>query len=331
MSKVKMRCARCSKSFRSSDARQTLCPDCAAKERTARAQKGAAQAAQTTSKSAQAPKIVGPGATLLGAAPTTVQGAPPPDRGLFGSAARAAEQEERRAREHGHAPGAATGHTSGNASGYPSGQGHGRQHEPGTGAGPHGGQQSASTAPARSHRPGHADGAGPKEAKGRDTNAPKPKAAKPSKERRPPTPPLELTAEQRVQIERRYLELALPVEYDGIRSQIATELGIPKVLVRKAVLELRQRMQLPSWWELQGFTGSASDLERIREAYAPHLPVPPIGIHKQIAERLQLEPHTVYRGIRQIRAALRLPQFNAPELHPELAHSETAAVAPASE
>jgi hypothetical protein len=189
---------------------------------------------------------------------------------------------------------------------------------------------------AHGHKPGHTEGAAPKEPKAKEAKAAKPKEPreakppKPVKERRPPTPPLELTADQRAQIEARYLELANPVEYDGIRSRIADELGIPKVLVRRAVLDLRQRMELPSWWDLQGFTGSASDLERIREAYAPYLPVPPVGIHKQIAERLQLEPHTVYRGIRQIRATMRLPQFNPPELHPELATS-AAAMAPAGE
>ena len=119
----------------------------------------------------------------------------------------------------------------------------------------------------------------------------------------------------RAKIEARYLELAQPIEFDGIRTRIATEMDIPKVQVKRVVAALRTRMQLPSWWELQSYSGEETDLERIRMAYLPHLPVPDVGIHKTLAESLNLDPRTVYQGIRRIRAEMRLPQYNAPELH----------------
>jgi len=298
MSKVKMRCARCGKPFKSSDAKQTLCPDCAAKERAARAQKATAQPGMAAAKPAQPPRIVGPGATLLGATPVVAPAPAPPDRGAFGAAARAAEaEEERRARDHGrhpdHRPAPAPAAPNAHPAIHPGA--HGAHDKP-----------AARSAPA---------GAGEK-------RAPRPRAPKPPKA---PPPPQELTAEQRAQVERRYLELAQPMEFDGIRTRIAAELGLPKPLVRKAVLDLRTRMALPSWWEMQGFGGSQTDLERIRAAYMPHLPVPPVGIHKRIAEQLGLEPHTVYKAIRQVRAGMRLPQFNPPDAHPEMAESRAAA------
>jgi hypothetical protein len=74
---------------------------------------------------------------------------------------------------------------------------------------------------------------------------------------------------------------------------------------------------MPSWWEAQGFSGSLADLERIKAAYTPYLPLPPVGIHREIAESLGLEPRTVYRGIRKIRAQMGLPQYNALEEHPD--------------
>jgi hypothetical protein len=131
--------------------------------------------------------------------------------------------------------------------------------------------------------------------------------------------PFVVTDALREQIEERYLALAHPVEFDGIRTQVANELGAPKSAVRTVVREVRARRGMPSWWELQGFAGSPDDLERIKAAYTPSLPVPPVGIHKEIAQALGLEPRLVYRGIRKIRALMSLPQFNAPEAHPELA------------
>jgi len=307
MSKIKMRCARCSKPFKSSDAKQILCPDCVAKERLARA-KGAASPPVTIAKPVHTPKIIGPGAGVLGASTTTAHPAPPSDSGAFGAAARRAEQEARRAHDHRDqgqptppsqhhgGPGGREAHPAappGGANGKHTGHGH-------VASGPQGARVAAiTTKPPQSPR-----APGP------------PRPLKEARERKPPQPQ-ELTLEQRAQVERRYLELAQPVEFDGIRSRISSELGLPKLLVRKAILELRQRMGLPSWWELQGFPGTPSDLERVRAAYLPLLPVPPIGVHKRIAAELGLEPHAVYKGIRQIRGQMGLPQFNAPEQHPE--------------
>jgi hypothetical protein len=131
--------------------------------------------------------------------------------------------------------------------------------------------------------------------------------------------PFMLTDEVRQQIEERYLTLANPVEFDGIRTHIATELGIPKSAVREVVREVRRRHDMLSWWEAQGFSGSSADLERIKAAYKPYLPLPPVGIHREIAESLSLEPRMVYRGIRKIRAQMGLPQYNAFEKRPEQA------------
>jgi hypothetical protein len=128
-----------------------------------------------------------------------------------------------------------------------------------------------------------------------------------------------LTHELRLRIEARYLELANPVEFDGIRTRIAAELSVPKPVVRAVVHEVRRRRAMPSWWEAQSFSGSSADLERIKAAYAPYLPLPPVGIHREIAESLGLEPRTVYRGIRKIRVQMGLPQYNAPEERPEQA------------
>jgi hypothetical protein len=157
---------------------------------------------------------------------------------------------------------------------------------------------------------------------GKAARAPREKAA--HKEQREPQRPFELTEELRARVEARYLELADPVEFDGIRSQIAAELGIPKSAVKRAILDLRKRMQMPSWWELKAYTGSEQDLTRIRERYVPLLPVPPVGVHKRIAAELALDPIQVYRGIRRIRAEMRLPQYNPPESHQNQAASPIA-------
>jgi len=142
---------------------------------------------------------------------------------------------------------------------------------------------------------------------------------KSSRAPRAEAPSFALTGELRQQIEERYLALANPVEFDGIRTQIAAELGISKPAVRAVVREVRRRRGMLSWWEAQGFSGSLADLERIKAAYTPYLPLPPVGIHREIAQSLGLEPRTVYRGIRKVRAQMGLPQYNALEEHPEQA------------
>ncbi len=139
--------------------------------------------------------------------------------------------------------------------------------------------------------------------------------------------PYELTDELRATIEQRYLELSHPVEFDGIRSQIADELKAPKPIVKQVVRELRARRQLPSWWELQAFKGNDETLERIRERYLPLLPVPPIGVHKQIATDLQMDAPQVYQAIRRLRAEMKLPQYNSPESHTSEAVSSESEIA----
>ncbi|MEO7001447.1 MAG: hypothetical protein ABI068_06570, partial [Ktedonobacterales bacterium] len=239
-------------------------------------------------------KITGPGAAILD--PTRSQApapaATPPDHGPFGAAAR---QQERQQWQHQQ-----------------------RAHE----SEDHEGHMPRPIAPEqRASNPAH-----PAQRTG--TPAPKPGPGRPSRDVRPqaasrpprpvrsapPRAPL-LTDELRAQIEARYLELAQPVEFDGIRTQIATELNTPKSLVKKAVADLRKRIQTPSWWELRSYDGSADQLERIRAAYMPLLPVPPVGVHKQLATTLTLDARLVYQGIRRIRAELHLPQYNAPETH----------------
>jgi hypothetical protein len=122
----------------------------------------------------------------------------------------------------------------------------------------------------------------------------------------------------RLRIEERYLALANPVEFDGIRTQIADELGAPKPAVRAVVRDVRARRGMLSWWEAQGFSGTADDLERIKTAYTPYLPSPPAGIHREIAETLGMEPRAVYRGIRKVRALMGLPQYNTAHTQGEL-------------
>lgn len=135
----------------------------------------------------------------------------------------------------------------------------------------------------------------------------------------------------RVAIEQHYLELSHPVEFDGIRTRIADELKVPKPIVKQVVRELRARRQLPSWWELQAYKGSDDTLERIRERYLPLLPVPPVGVHKQIATDLQMDAPQVYQAIRRLRAEMKLPQYNPPESHTsEAASSEVAPIGSAA-
>lgn len=275
--KVKMRCARCGKPFKASSNKQTLCAECDAKARRAKAAAKAqppAAAAASTPK-APAPKIVGPGANIL------VPGLVPPP------AERPAHD-----RPHGAAQGPASHDRRQAAPSAPIAQGH-TPHDRGSHA-------------AQAHRdqPRQQRPAQPQ---------PRPAVAREPKREAPPAPVL--TDELRQKIQARYLELAQPVEFDGIRGRIATELEVPKALVKKAVLELRNEMKLPSWWELQSYHGTQTDLDRIRAAYVPLLPVPPVGIHKQLAADLNLDAGAVYQGIRRIRAEMRLPQYNPPEAH----------------
>ncbi len=290
--KMKIRCARCGTSFRSASTKQTLCAKCEARARQERA------ASSTTAKPVVAPvthvtpKIFGPGASILvpgapATATASANAAPPPATGVFGSVART-ERTADAGRQNAH--GTHEGHLA----------------RAGADAATPPAKLVAQSSDGKREDRAHAPH-GEKAAQERKPREPKPP--------RQPQPSVELTDELRGRIEARYLELARPVEYDGIRTRIATELSVPKTLVKRAVLEYRQREQMPSWWELQAYTGSAEDLERIRRAYEPHLPVPTVGVHKQIASELGIEPVIVYQGIKRVRAELRLPQYNPPAAH----------------
>jgi hypothetical protein len=270
--KVRMRCARCGKHFKSVSAKHTLCPDCEARERAARAAgKGTSSLKPpVTPATAQRPTIVGPGASIL--VPELAQKSPVP----------------------------ATGSSLGRMEKASYG-------ETGPKAGRHGEPAHITSDPERADHSPMANRT-PKSAK----QARSLKAASTAPD---PAASFVLTDDLRVSIEIRYQELAQPVEFDGIRTRIAAELGIPKAVVKRTVADLRKRLQLPSWWELQSYTGSAADLERIRAAYLPYLPVPDVGVHKQLATQLGLDSGIVYQGIRRIRAEMRLPQYNPPEAH----------------
>ncbi len=178
------------------------------------------------------------------------------------------------------------------------------------------------TAPGRGPRPG---GSAPGdryrggERKGGRPVAPrKPKASpapRPRKEKIPPPEPFKPTPEQITQVEIRYRELAIPAEFDGIRTQIAQELSIPKKAVKQIVKALRDRESIPSWWETQTYKGDNEEKEKILAAYQPYLPVPPVGVHRKIADELDLKPGTIYQAIKMIRSELNLPAYNDPELH----------------
>jgi len=142
-----------------------------------------------------------------------------------------------------------------------------------------------------------------------------PSPAKAQREKTAPPQPFMPTPEQTRQVEERYLQLANPTEYDGIRSQISKELNIPKTAVKKIIKELRERRGIPSWWELQTYKGSEEELAKIKELYVTFLPLPPVGVHKNIAQQLSLKAGTVYQAIKVTRHEMNLPQYNDPTLH----------------
>jgi hypothetical protein len=299
--------------FKPTKSSQTLCEACEKQERAARAaaRNSGVSATRISAPVAGPVRIVGPAANLIDPTATNASAinVPPPDTGLYGAAAIREEQRQAQQRREEQRQAEARAREEQRAREFAQ-----RREE------------------ARSHdRNGHHDHGAHSHGAPRDQRDPRdlkrgPKPAAPRGERptqapRPPRQPrvavprVELNDDLRARIEARYLELAQPIEFDGIRTKIAAELSVPKSIVKRAVAELRARMQLPSWWELQAYSGAESDLERIRRAYLPHLPLPEVGIHKSLAEELTLDPRTVYQGIRRIRAEMRLPQYNAPEAH----------------
>ncbi len=320
MSKIKIRCSQCGKTFKSTTTKQLICPDCEEKlrrERTAKSKGAAAQPApsvQAASSRVIPPKPAARPAPASQPKPHWLDqqqdvkvAVPEPSE-----PARPPRLDSPVRREHASAPSMPgmihTGDKIHPAHGVPTSLGK---------------QETRST-----HRaldatlPGHADHRAPRKPgdaqKGEGEKAGQAKksagpAPRPKREPRPPTPPFTPTPEQITAIEQRYLELAQPHEFDGIRSQISQELTIPKSAVKRVITSLRQREALPSWWDVQTYHGSPEDLERVRGAYLPSLPLPPIGVHKQIAALLNLPPGVVYQAIKTIRAEMNLPQYNPPE------------------
>lgn len=317
--KDKVRCARCGRMFKPTKSSQTLCEACEKQERAARAAaRNSGVSATRVSAPATGPvRIVGPAANLIDPTATNAGSinVPPPDTGLYGTAAIREEQRQAQQRREEQRQAEARAREEQRAREFTQRREEQRSHER-NGHHDHGAHSHGAPRDPRDQR----DQRDPRDLK----RGPKPVAPRGERPAQPPRPPrqprvvvprIELNDDLRARIEARYLELAQPIEFDGIRTKIATELGVPKSIVKRAVAELRARMQLPSWWELQAYSGAESDLERIRRAYLPHLPLPDVGIHKSLAEELALDPRTVYQGIRRIRAEMRLPQYNAPEAH----------------
>jgi hypothetical protein len=341
MSKIKMRCTTCGKWFQSANAKELTCPDCVQK---ARKEKLAAKNAPPSSiKSAQGtvgstkpsppppkpkpatsgtshwidtvqdvkvseserpkPKMPSSPASRDTRGRTTTEGV-----GSYGHGGYREERGPGTYREGynrgpgGYRPGGPViSGGIGQRPRQPMESGYGRGPRPGMGGEPR----------QERYQPGGKKGGKP--AKAKVSKPPTP--PKPRREKIPPPAPFVPTADQITQVETRYLELAVPAEFDGIRTQIAQEIGIPKKAVKKMVKDLRERQSIPSWWELQTYKGSSEELEKIKVVYLPYLPLPPIGVHKTIAEELSLNPGEVYQAIKAIRMEMNLPQYNDPSMH----------------
>ncbi len=329
MSKIKMRCTTCGKWFQSANAKEVTCPDCMQK---ARKEKLAARATQQTStpKSGQGemssskplpppppkPKEATSGTThwidtvedVKVSQPEQpepkIPSSPVPRDMKSGTTAERPGNQGAGAYREGSFRGPGAYRSDGSVISGGPGQ---RPRQPMTGSF----GRSPQTEYSSDRRSEGKKGGKPPKAK-----VPKPPTpTKPKREKIPPPAPFVPTLEQIAQVEARYQELAVPTEFDGIRTQIAQELGIPKKAVKKIVKDFRERQSIPSWWELQTYKGSSEELEKIRAAYETYLPLPPIGIHKTIAEELTLNPGDVYQAIKAIRLEMNLPQYNDPALH----------------
>lgn len=339
-SKTKMRCATCGKWFQSANAKDTTCPECTQK---ARKEKLAAKAApqapvkattvQHTLPPSPKPKQAKSGTNQWLDSLSDVKVAEPdkPARPKipFSPAPRDTHGESRddngtgNTREEQGPPTNYREREFGNRGPNNYRENNTRPNSPyrvGGGAGlPDGGPRprqpmegNRGPRPDRPDRPPRPAGQGGKP----KVKTPKPPLEpKPKREKIEPPKPFEPTEEQIAQVEARYLELATPIEFDGIRTQIAHELEIPKTAVKQIIKDLRDRLHMPSWWDAQSYKGSEEELAKIKVLYEPYLPLPNIGVHKQIAEQLSLKAGEVYQAIKMIRAQLGLPQYNDPELH----------------
>jgi hypothetical protein len=340
MSKTKMRCITCGKWFQSANAREVTCPDCTQKAR--KEKQAAKNAPPTVNKSAVASAQNATAQAKPSAPPKpkpkTAQGGTnqwldnlsdvkigepdlPPQRPKSPSPP---VQRDR----HG-GPG-------GNRSTYPDTR-DSRGYNPDRGPAAYRVSDGTSLTPPPGQRPQPTYRSGNDGAPGRGGNKPwaknpaqggpkpfkKPKQDRPApapkvkREKTPPPEPFTPTPEQIIQVEERYTQLSQPSEFDGIRTQIAKEFSIPKKAVKKIIKDLRDRQHIPSWWEIQTYKGSMEELESIKDAYRPYLPVPPVGVHKEISEKLNLKAGTVYQAIKTIRVELNLPQYNDPKYHEE--------------
>ncbi len=271
--KVKMKCAVCHATFKSSKPTQLLCDNCERKRRQERAAQEAAKPAAKPETSADAG---GKPAWLAGAVVRAPDTDPVP-------ALNQRPRPQPAGHDHDHPAPRAVGHVA---------------------------------TPARPGKPQDRHDKLPKEARQAAAKAPRP-----PREHKEPLLPYAPTPEQIEQIEQRYRDLAQP-EFDGIRTRIAHDLSLPKTIVKKVIATLLSREHLPSWWEMQRFDGTPEEQEQIKAAYEKYLPVPPLGVHKLIAQEIDMSPIKVYRGIRNVRLALGLPVYNPPETHPELAQAK---------
>lgn len=344
MSKIKMRCTTCGKWFQSANAKEVTCPECVQK---ARKEKLAAKAAPPAAQKTPGQGLPGTGSP---GRPTAIPPKPKPAASSHWfdtiSDVKVSEPEPPPQR-----PKSPSAPASRETFGGPGTRGPGSyrdEYVPGQGAyrgpgsyrGPGAyrnapmsgsiaggiGQRSRpSLDPGRGPRPGvpgdhrtekyHAGGArSGRSSMGQKRPRPSP-APKPKKEKIPPPEPFKPTPEQVIQVETRYLELAVPGEFDGIRTQIAREFTIPKKAVKQIIKALREREHILSWWETQAYKGDEEEKARIKSAYEPYLPVPPVGIHRKIADELDLKPGTVYQAIKAIRLEMNLPAYNDPTLH----------------
>ncbi len=350
-SKTKMRCATCGKWFQSANAKDTICPDCAQK---ARKEKLAAKAAPPTPakttvvQNTPPPPKPKPQHTQSGTSSwldkvsdVKIAEPEPPRPKIPSSPTPRVSRDPGDTRD-----GEDTGNTREGPGNYRDREGGNRNpnrentyrppnspYRVGGGSGlpdagprprqPMDGTFNRGPRPDRPDRPPRPTGqGGPKGGKPKVKVPKPPPPPKPKREKIEPPKPFEPTAEQITQVETRYIELATPIEFDGIRTQIAHELEIPKTAVKKIIKELRDRQNIPSWWEAQTYKGNEEELAKIKTAYEPYLPLPNVGVHKTIADELSLKPGDVYQAIKKIRTDMGLPQYNDPELHPELKEKE---------
>lgn len=349
MSKIKMRCTTCGKWFQSANAKEVTCPDCVQK---ARKEKLAAKAAQPAAPKTSGQGLPGTGNPGRPAAvppkpkpatsgtshwfdsisdvkvseaetppprPRPSSPAPRESYGGAGTRGPGAQRDERFSGPGGHrGPSAYRGpgsyHNAPMSGSIVGGIGHRPRPSLEGGAPPRGGRPGG---PHGEHRIEKYNAGGKKGGRPpMGQKRPRPVAPpKPKREKIPPPEPFHPTPEQIAQVEQRYLELAVPIEFDGIRSQIAHELAIPKKAVKQIVKALREREHMPSWWETQTYKGDEEEKAKIKSAYEPYLPIPPVGVHRKIADELDLKPGIVYQAIKTIRMEMNLPPYNDPELH----------------